>query len=154
MCVWVEAAGRGFEWIAFPLAQPLVAFLGCGRSSQVVDGLCVHVFVHLHLVAYKCVTSNTDLCLCELKLKLLRWYRKNRMGHVGWKKKARSQYSACEFMRWNLPSKKVQLDGNWNFYMGPYFSIIKEGCMGCKAENSMSKGTAYEWCDLESRIFE
>lgn len=69
MRVWVEGAWRGSEWIAFLLAEPLVAFLNCGRSSQVLGRLHVRVCMYLHLAA--CKSVNLLYVLCELESELL-----------------------------------------------------------------------------------
>lgn len=96
------------------MAEPLVAFLNCGRSSQVLGRLRVGVCMYLHLAA--CKSVNLLYVLCELESELLE-----------------EQNRACRMKKRRLKSiidsyiyEVKCLDGNLNFYTGPYFSNIKE----------------------------
>lgn len=154
MHVWVEGAWRGSEWIAFLLAEPLVAFLSCGRSSQVLRSLtraCLHVF------AFGCMQEcNLQIC-CMFCVSWNQNCWRNRTGHVGWRKEGTQKAKVNNRLIHLWGEISGSLDWNLNFYTGPYFSNIKEvesGWMACNAEKSWSRGTDYEWCDPDSRILE
>lgn len=118
MRVWVEGAWRGSEWIAFLLAEPLVAFLNCGRSSQVLGRLRVRVCMYLHLAA--CKSVNLLYVLCELESELLE--EQNRACRMKKRRHAERLNSIIDLYIYEVKC----LDGNLNFYKGSYFSNIKE----------------------------